>query len=359
MSLEDLISRPHAWFGGGPACPIALSSRVRLARNLAGEPFPGRCGMEDRDRIWHRMEPILRGIPSLVRVETAGFADLTELERQMLVERHLISRELAAHTRGSGVAIRQDESAVIMVNEEDVFRIQSFRPGLDLREAWRTADAVDTELQSVAPFAFDSRWGYLTACPSNVGTGMRASVMLHLAGLALIDEMGPVINGIQKLGLTVRGVWGEGTEASGNLFQVSNQMTLGERDEDIVSSLEQIALELVRHEKNARHRLLESRRTLLEDHVGRAYGILTHAHILSSKEALDLLSALRLAVDAGILKSVDRSRIDELLLLSQPAHLQWREGKVLSPEDRDVARAQLIRSRLFEKISGSDRSDLK
>jgi protein arginine kinase len=182
---------------------------------------------------------------------------------------------------------------------------------------------------------------------------MRASVMLHLAGLVLMEEMGPVINGIQKIGLAVRGVWGEGTEASGNMFQISNQMTLGEREAEIVALLEQVALELVDHEKNARKRLMESRRTVLQDHVGRAYGILSHAHILSSKEALDLLSALRLGIDAGMLAEVGRERVDELLLLSQPAHLQWREGRSLSPAARDVARARLIRARLFSKGSGS------
>lgn len=352
MSVMDLAARPHSWFGGGPACPIALSSRVRLARNLKGARFPGRADGDERDRIWRRLEPVLRGIGSMRNAEAAAYADLGELDRLMLSERRLISREHAAQTAGSGVAIRGDESVSVMVNEEDHLRVQAFRPGLDLRDAWRLADAVDTELQDEAPFAFDARWGYLTACPSNVGTGLRASVMLHLPGLSLMDEMGPVVNGIQKIGLAVRGVWGEGTEASGNLFQVSNQMTLGEREENIIATLEQVARELVEHEKNARRRLMEGRRTVLLDHVGRARGILAHAHILSSKEALDHLSALRLGADAGILKVPDRSRIDELLLRVQPAHLQWREGRVLRPGERDEARARLVRSKLFAGDAG-------
>lgn len=352
MSLSDLIVKPHAWYGSGAGCPIALSSRVRLARNRSDCSFPRRAGEEECERIWNEAEPILRELASLKPAETAGYAELTEQERLMLFERHLISREHAAQARGSGVAIRTDEAVVIMVNEEDHFRLQAFGGGLCLRESWARVDSVERELERAVSFAFTPRWGYLTACPSNVGTGMRASVMLHLAGLVLMEEMGPVINGIQKIGLTVRGVWGEGTEASGNMFQISNQMTLGEREEEILALLEQVALELVDHERNARKRLLESRKTVLQDHVGRAYGILSHAHILSSKEALDLLSALRLGIDAGILPDVERKQVDELLLLSQPAHLQWREGRILSPAARDVARARLIRNELFSKRSG-------
>jgi protein arginine kinase len=352
MSLSDLIARPHAWFGGGEGCPIALSTRVRLARNRASGPFPGRAPVEDRERVWSEMEPVLRSLDSLRPVETASYSELPEASRLMLFERHLISREHAAQAKGSGVAIRADETVSVMVNEEDTFRLQAFGSGLCLPEVWARADAVERELEAVVPFAFDPRWGYLTACPSNVGTGLRASVMLHLAGLVLMEEMGPVINGIQKIGLAVRGVWGEGTEASGNLFQISNQMTLGERESEIIALLDQVALELVDHERNARKRLTAGRRTVLEDHVGRAYGILRHAHILSSKEALDHLSALRLGIDAGILPGVARERVDELLLLTQPAHLQWREGRTLSAAARDVARARLIRASIFAGESG-------
>lgn len=357
MSLSDLLARPHGWFGGGAGCPIALSTRIRLARNRAGGPFPGRAPVGWRERTWGEVEPVLRSLATLRPVETANYADLPEASRQMLFERHLISREHAAQSKGSGVAIRTDETVSVMVNEEDTFRLQAFGAGLCLPEVWARADAVDRELEGAVPFAFDPRWGYLTACPSNVGTGLRASVMLHLAGLVLMEEMGPVINGIQKIGLAVRGVWGEGTEASGNLFQISNQMTLGEREAEILALLEQVALELVEHERNARKRLLAGRRIVLEDHVGRAYGILRHAHILTSKEALDHLSALRLGIDAGILPGVARERVDELFLLTQPAHLQWREGRALSAAARDVARARLIRASVFagESDPGKDR----
>ena len=207
-------------------------------------------------------------------------------------------------------------------------------------------DGIDTEIEKSVSYAFSPRLGYLTACPSNVGTGMRASVMLQVPGLVLMGEVNPIIKGVSKIGLAVRGLWGEGTEAVGNMFQISNQIRLGEREDQIIASLEQIVLEVVEHEKNARVRLMEKRESLVRDHVGRAYGILTNAHILSSKEALDLLSALRLGIDLGILKPMNGRVIDELVLKTQPAHLQKMEGKALKPKDRDKARASLVRSEI-------------
>jgi protein arginine kinase len=205
---------------------------------------------------------------------------------------------------------------------------------------------VDSELEKQVAYAFHARLGYLTACPTNVGTGMRASVMLHLPGLTLMDEMAPVIKGMSKIGLAVRGLWGEGTEAAGNLYQISNQVTLGEKEQDIILHLEQIVREIVEHERHARLRLMEKRRLTVLDHVGRAEGILSHAHLLTSKEALGLLSGLRLGIDLGILKSVTQAVVDELFMLTQPAHLQKLMGRELSPEERDAARAELIRNRL-------------
>ena len=241
-----------------------------------------------------------------------------------------------------------DESLAVMVNEEDHMRLQSMRPGLDLQQTWKAIDAVDTAIEKRVSYAFSARLGYLTACPTNVGTGLRASVMLHVPGLVLMNEISPIIKGMSKIGLTVRGLWGEGTEATGNMFQISNQITLGDSEEHIISNLEQIVLELVEHEKNARTRLMDRKEPVLKDHVGRAYGILSNAHILSSKEALDLLSGLRLGIDLGIFKNMNRRVIDELLLLTQPAHLQKVEDKKLRPKDRDRARATLVRARLAE-----------
>ncbi len=346
MTLRELIERPHAWPAeeGGPG--VAVSSRVRLARNLAGAAFPGWAGEEERERIWRELRGRLLELPALADSAAAGNAELSEQDRFILFERHLISREHAGKSRGSGIVLRGDERISIMVNEEDHLRMQALCPGLRLREAWQMADAVDSQLDAKVSYAFDARWGYLTACPTNVGTGIRASVMLHLPGLALMEEMEPVVKGVAKLGLAVRGVWGEGTEAHGHLYQISNQMTLGEREEDIVRNLETIVGEIVEHELNARRRLWSQREVVLRDHVGRAAGILTHAHILSSREALDLLSALRLGLEMGIVSRLERRDLLELLLLTQPAHLQMNEGRPLSPFDRDRARAELVRRRL-------------
>ena len=344
--LEELFQQPCAWLQPGADTGTVVSSRIRLARNLKDAAFPGWAGDEECERIWQQVQPILRDLKNLAPAFAAGMAELEEFDRLILFERHLISGEMTQRGRGSGLVSRRDETISVMVNEEDHLRLQGMTPGLALQTIWKQMDALDSEIETRLRYAFSPRLGYLTACPTNVGTGLRASVMLHLPGLALMNELNPVAKGLTKIGLAVRGLWGEGTEAAGNMFQISNQITLGDREENIIHNIEQIVLEVVEHEKNARARLLEKRELVLRDHVGRAWGILSHAHLLSSKEALDLLSGLRLGIDLGILTGVDRQAVDRLLLLSQPAHLQRREGKMLKPKDRDRVRAELIRSQL-------------
>jgi protein arginine kinase len=348
MIVDDLIRRPAAWLAAGGEAGAVVSSRIRLARNLREAAFPGWAGEEECGKIWQKLRELLQSAPTLAGSFAIGMDELDLLDRQILFERHLISREHAGKGRGSGLVGTPDERLAIMVNEEDHLRMQVIRPGLDLREAWSVMNALDDELGGRVDYAFSPRLGYLTACPSNVGTGLRASVMLHLPGLVLMNEMDPVIKGVTKIGMAVRGLWGEGTEAVGNMFQVSNQVTLGEKEGEIVHSLEQIVLEIIEHEKNARARLRDRKEAILRDHVGRSRGILENAHILSSKEALDLLSGLRLGLEMGILKCVDRRRLDELLVLTQPAHLQKREGRKLKPRHRDLARAQRVRQVLVE-----------
>ncbi len=345
-TVDKLLQQPGAWLQPGPDSGIVVSSRIRLARNLKESAFPGWAGEEECERIWKRITPMLSGIDLLTPGFVVGMADLNELDRHVLFERHLISREQAEKGRGSGLVGRLDEGLSVMVNEEDHLRLQAMKPGLDLRGTWSVVNQLDTAIEMVLPYAFSPRLGYLTACPTNVGTGLRASVMLHLPGLVLMNEINPVIKGMGKIGLAVRGLWGEGTEAMGNMFQISNQITLGEREDDIVTNIEQIVLEIIEHEKNARSRLLDKKDPILRDHVGRAFGILSHAHILSSKEALDLLSGLRLGIDLGILRIGDRRVIDELLLLTQPGHLQKIDGKILKTKERDRSRARLVRAKL-------------
>ena len=346
IKVDSLLRQPGAWLSSGEDTGIVVSSRIRLARNLHGSAFPGWAGEEECEKIWGRLRPILSQIRSLQPSLAAGMAEIDELDRQILFERHLISREFAERTKGSGVVIRLDESLSVMVNEEDHLRLQAMRPGLDLKGTWATINQLDSDIEKEIRYAFSPKLGYLTACPTNVGTGIRASVMLHLPGLVLMNEINPVIKGMGKIGLAVRGLWGEGTEATGNMFQISNQITLGEKEEDIVNNIEQIVLEIIEHEKNARQRLLDKKDPIVKDHVGRALGILSHAYILSSKEALDLLSGLRLGVDLGILKHVERRAVDELLLLTQPGHLQKMEGRILKTKERDRSRAKLVRGKL-------------
>jgi len=358
VNIDEFVNRPSSsWVAAGDETGLVVSSRIRLARNLRGSAFPGWAGDDECERIWKELEPVLEHLEIMQPCFSAEIHGLSDLDKQILFERHLISREQAERGRGSGVVGKIDESLAIMINEEDHLRIQSLRPGLALREAWKVIDQVDTAIENHVRYAFSPRLGYLTACPTNVGTGIRASVMLHVPGLVLMDEMNPIIKGMGKIGLAVRGLWGEGTEAIGNMFQISNQVTLGEKEDGIISNLEHIVLEVVEHEKNARIRLLEEREMLVRDHVGRAYGILTNAHILTSKEALDLLSGLRLGIDLKIQKSLDGRIVDELLLLVQPGHLQKIEAKKLKPKDRDRARARLIRNRLLEALKVSRRAE--
>ncbi len=346
MTVREWLSTPPLWMGAAGGTGVAISSRVRLARNLEDVAFPGWAGAEECARLWTQLRPVLEDTEALSPGICAGNDELNDLERRLCFERHMISLEHARKGRGSGLVLRADETLSVMVNEEDHLRIQAMSPGLDLREPWARVRALDDHIGRHVRFAFDETWGYLTACPTNLGTGLRASVMLHLPGLALMDEMGPVVKGIQKIGLAVRGLWGEGTEAHGNLFQVSNQATLGEAEEQLLEDLEPVVRELVEHEENARVRLREKREALLRDQVGRAVGILSNAHVLSSKEALDLLSALRLGVESGILTCPDGAVINDLFLRVQPANMQWAAGRRLNAGERDEARARLVRERM-------------
>lgn len=348
MTLSGLLQRHGGWLEAGPEEGPVISSRVRLARNLKNTTFPGWASKELRNRVWGDVAKAFDAMPDNEKFLRWKMDDLTALDRDLLFERHLISRELAEQPSGSGVFVNEDECRAVMVNEEDHIRLQSLQPGMNLQKAWAVADELDNELEKSLSYAFSSKLGYLTACPSNVGTGLRASVMLHLPGLVLTEEIKPVINAVSKIGLAVRGLWGEGSEASGHMFQISNQITLGRPETEIIAHLEQIVLEVIEHEKNARLRLMEKQEIRVHDHVGRAYGILANAAIMTTGEALNLLSALRMGVDLGLLPIVRRD-IDRLFIRIQPAHLQKQAKITLSPEERDVRRAQLIRKFLEKK----------
>jgi len=330
----------------GPHDRIVTSSRVRLARNLKDALFPGWAKKAERVRVLEMIQPTLAELAIMGDVLAVSMDSLNPLDKQILVERHLISREHAAKGAGSGLVLNRDETYCVMINEEDHLRMQALRPGLQLRAAWAAVDQLDSELEQKLPYAFNNDWGYLTACPTNLGTAVRASAMLHLPGVVLAEQVNPIIQSVNKLGLAVRGLYGEGTEALGNVFQVSNQMTLGETESAIVERLEKVLLQIIEHEENARTVLLEKKPKLIYNHIGRAYGILANAHSISSKETMNLLSLMRLGLDLNLFPGMDRALVDELFILTQPAHLQKQQSEKLSAEERDLLRADMMREKL-------------
>src|SRR6266852_3105268 len=330
----------------GPHNKIVLSSRVRLARNLKGLAFPGWAKKAERVNALEQIRPAVESLPQLAGAFSESMDNLTVLDKNILVERHLISREHAAKSGGSGLVLNREESLCVMINEEDHLRMQALRPGLQLKQAWNAIDQVDSKLEKKLDYAFSPALGYLTACPTTLGTGIRVSAMLHLPGLVLAEQINQIIQAVNKLGLAVRGLYGEGTEALGNVFQVSNQMTLGESETAIVERLEKVLAQIIEHEENARATLLEKKPKMVYNHIGRAYGILANAHSISSKETMNLLSLMRLGVDMGLFPGVDRALADELFILTQPAHLQKQHSEKLSAEERDLLRADMVRERL-------------
>jgi protein arginine kinase len=347
MNIHEFLSSPaESARREGPHNKIVLSSRVRLARNLKGMAFPGWAKKAERVKALDQVRPAVESLPQMSDAFSESMDNLSVLDKNILVERHLISREHAAKNAGSGLVLNREESLCVMINEEDHLRMQALRPGLQLKQAWHAIDQIDSKLEKRLSYAFSSDLGYLTACPTNLGTGIRVSAMLHLPGLVLAEQINQIIQAVNKLGLAVRGLYGEGTEALGNVFQVSNQMTLGEAETEIVERLNKVLAQIIEHEENARAMLLEKKPKSVYNHIGRAYGILANAHSISSKETMNLLSLMRLGVDLGQFTDVERWLVDELFIVTQPAHLQKRFSEKLSAEERDLLRADMLRERL-------------
>ena len=361
MRFSTLIRHPADWMTGVQAEPSAVvTSRIRLARNLRDHAFPGWSKREQRAETLAILRPAVEELPAMKDAFSRELGDLSSVQKQVLVERHLISREHAARGEGSGAVIERRQSFSIMLNEEDHLRMQSIRPGLRLKEAYEALNALDSELEQKLDYAFDPTLGYLTTCPTNLGTGLRASSMLHLPGLVLSDQIGPVLQAVNKIGLAVRGLYGEGTESLGNLYQMSNQSTLGEKEEAIIERLERVISQVAMHEQNAREKLMEDDPGMVADKIGRAYGVLLNAHLIDSKEALNLLSLLRLGGNLGFFPAETVNLCDTLLMDIQQAHLQLHAGSKLSPEHRDSIRAEIMRSRLQSLDSpdiGSQKND--
>lgn len=358
MSIEKFMrGAVTGWMAAhGEHSDIVMSTRIRLARNLTGYLFPIAFNEEQAMEVDRAVAGALLDSGDTGYTYTK-MADLPALERQVLVEKHLISPQLAAPNRHGAVILSEDETISVMVNEEDHIRIQCIHPGLQLKAAYQQADQVDDQLEKELPYAFDEDFGYLTSCPSNTGTGMRASVMMHLPALTITKQIDRIIPAISRLGMIVRGSYGEGSEAPGNVYQVSNQMTLGKTEQDIMEDLGNITSRLIAHERKSRELLLAKSRLSLENRLFRSLGTISYARLLPSGEAARCLSDVRLGIDLGIIGDINMSILNELMIFMQPGFLQQYAGTELTQEERDVFRAKLFRERLnAERLSVDEKN---
>ncbi len=351
MDISDMIEGNGEWLAGsGPRSDIVISSRVRLARNVAGYPFMSKANRAQRNDLHQKCRDKLLELSGEWNLSYVDIDKADEVDRQILVERHLISKQHACGEGSRGAALSPDEGLSVMINEEDHLRLQVLRSGVQLKECWRVADALDTSLQQRLDFSYSPKFGYLTACPTNVGTGMRVSVMMHLPALKITGDIEKIFRAAKDMHLAIRGLFGEGTEAVGDFYQISNQTTLGRSEDEILSEFnDEIIPRLVTAELNARTILEQERPLTLDDRIGRAIGILQNARLLSTEETLFFLSHLRLGVAMKRVAGLDIHTVNLLFLKTQPAHLQRMLGKAVEGDMRKAARAEFIRQNLKPK----------
>lgn len=353
MDLEQLVNSIGEWLrGSGPESDIVMSSRIRLARNLAQFPFLSRADDDTRSEIATALK---KGVTQLgkglsTRLNYLNVEGLEGLDRQFLVERQLISRELSESHGQRGVGFTDQERVSLMVNEEDHLRMQVLRSGFDLDSCWEEISHIDDLLQEQMNFAFSDEWGYLTACPTNVGTGIRVSVLLHLPALVQTKEIQKVFQALQKINLAVRGLYGEGSQAMGDFYQISNQVTLGKSEDQLLKNLKDVVPNIILYERKVRSAMVKEDRRTLHDQVSRAYGILKTAQTISSEETMHLLSSVRLGVNLGLIEDLPIPTVNELFLQTQPAHLQKLRKATLESAERNVSRAAYLR----QKLGGHD-----
>lgn len=347
MHLRKLAETPGEWLKGtGPSAEVVISSRIRLARNLVQFPFLAMATPDQKQRLLDLVREALDATPLTHDLAVIDLTTVEPVDRALLVERHLISKELADGDWPRGVAFSSNETVSLMINEEDHLRTQVLRSGMEMLDAWRQIDQLDDALEEKLDFAFSPQFGYLTACPTNVGTGIRASVMLHLPALVITREIEKVFQAVSKVNLAVRGLYGEGTQASGDFYQISNQRSLGKSEPQIIENLEAIIPRIVDYEKLARQDLLAKKRPVIEDRIFRAYGQLRTARTITSEETMHLLSAVRMGVNLGLIPDLSIERVNQLFIHAQPAHLQELTGRTLDTEERNVERASYLRSML-------------
>ncbi len=350
--MDDLATIPDYGLGwldaSGPSSEIVLSTRVRLARNIQGHAFGPRSRVNDREAVLARVRTVIENSPHLTGATLWELTDVLTRTQKILLERRLVSRDLlggdqGAPPRGAAVVLSGRDPMSVMVNEEDHLRLQSLLSGLRLREAWALVDRLDEELGTELPLAYHHEFGFLTSCPTNVGTGLRASVLMHLPGLVLTKEIGQVLKGLNQVGLTFRGLYGEGSEVVGNFFQVSNQTTLGKTEEDLVDHLDRIVHQVIQYEEQARQVLLREAAAVTEDKIWRAYGLLRFARSLSFQELINLLSGVRLGSSLKLLPKLRVYTLNKIMIYSQTAHLEQAAGRDLPPPECDAHRASFVR----------------
>ena len=349
-NLDKLLPTLGEWLKGtGPEAEVVVSTRIRLARNLANYPFTNRASLAQKTEIEGKLRETVAKLDRSSKLAYLNVNGLNPLDRQFLVERQLISRELASVVDGPrGVAFDDRESVSLMINEEDQLRLQVMRSGFALDEAWQEIDRIDDQIEQRVSYAFHEQFGYLTACPTNVGTGMRASVMLHLPALALTKQIEKVFRALQKINLVVRGLYGEGSRASGDFFQISNQVTLGKSEATALGEIREVITEIVAYERKARHALMRENRQGVQDRVARAIGTLGSATMITSEETMELLSAVRLGIHLNLIDDLPATTVNQLFIHTQAAHLQKLMGQPLDGEERNAARAKYLRSKLRE-----------
>lgn len=348
MNLPEIVKENHLWLdGSGADSDVVISSRVRLARNLVDAPFPARMDSQNQKAVLARIKEAVQIAPSFVNCQVIDMAATRKLERQFLMERHLISPEMAFGEVQGSVVIGRGQQVTLMINEEDHIRLQAFRSGFALQTAWRKANSVDNELSERLRFAYDADWGFCTRCPTNMGTGMRASALLHLPALVMGGDLDRILESLAPLGIAARGFYGERSKALGDLYQISNGISLGQSEQEILDSIDRVVHTLVQHERQAREGLSKkTQRTVTEDIVYRAWGLLRNARMMSYDEAMQLMSQVRLGLRMGMPLSVHPATLNVLMLVTQPAHLQILKGNVLKADERDLWRAALIRETL-------------
>jgi protein arginine kinase len=344
VQLNDLTSSSGEWLrGAGPEADIVISSRVRLARNLADFPFINRATPQDLARIEKILREQLPRIAPENELLYVEMPNLDKVDRQLLVERHLVSREHAEGQPGRAAVIDGREKFSLMINEEDHLRMQAMQSGLELNSVWELVNRIDDLIEENVAYAFHDQFGYLTACPTNVGTGMRVSVMLHLPALVITRQIDKVFRSLQKVNLAVRGLYGEGSQALGDFYQISNQISLGRTESDLIRQVSDIVPVIVDYERQARDFLIKESHESLHDRVSRAYGILRTAQTISSEETMHLLSSVRMGVNLGLIRDLSIPTINELFLRTQPAHLQKLIGGEMEAMDRNIERARYLR----------------